>query len=202
VHKLYDQIIKRIGRRILEPGGEVVVQHEVAPDARAIDLWFQPGPSHAAVRERQGVLGRMTDRPAILEPHSGTPGLDDARVCIYKQLALDGLRLAEARRKKEGEEEQARPPFPYLWVLGTGRAKSVIDAYGLDPMPGFPTGFWTRREADALGLVSLRDVPRERDTLLLRLMAGVTCCARRSPSSGGCRWARGSARWRCRSWLR
>jgi hypothetical protein len=96
-----------------------------------------------------------------------TPSLDDARASIHKQLSLDLLRLAEARRTKQ----EHRPAFPYLWMLSTGRSKTVIDEYALTPMPDFPTGFYTRRAADALGVVALREVPRTRETLLLRLMS-------------------------------
>lgn len=54
--------------------------------------------------------------------------------------------------------------------LSSGRPKSVIDDYALAPMEGFPPGFYARRAADALGVVTMREVPRTRDTLLLRLL--------------------------------
>jgi hypothetical protein len=167
MHKHHDQRVKRLGTRILALGGEVATQYEVAPDARAIDLWFRPGEGHAAVRDKQGVLGRMTDRDAVLEPYHDPPGLDDARSCIHKQLSLDLVRLAEARRTKQ----ERRPAFPQLWMLSTGRAASVIDEYALAPMEGYPPGFYARRPADALGVIALREVPRTRDTLLLRMLA-------------------------------
>ena len=37
-------------------------------------------------------------------------------------------------------------------------------------MRGWPTGFWQLRKPHALGLVVVRDLPRTRDTLMLRLM--------------------------------
>lgn len=36
--------------------------------------------------------------------------------------------------------------------------------------PGWPPGVWTRHEADVFGLVIVRDLPRDRSTLMLRLM--------------------------------
>src|SRR6185436_8533079 len=56
------------------------------------------------------------------------------------------------------------------WLVSTGRPESVVEAYGLLPLDGFPEGVLGRRAADALGVVVLRDLPRDRDTLLLRLM--------------------------------
>jgi hypothetical protein len=56
-------------------------------------------------------------------------------------------------------------------VLSTERPESVIKHYELEPMRGWPSGFLGAWEmADAVGLVVLRELPRERSTLLLRLM--------------------------------
>jgi hypothetical protein len=46
----------------------------------------------------------------------------------------------------------------------------VLQAYGFTPMRGWPEGFWQLRKPNALGLVVVRDLPRTRDTLMLRLM--------------------------------
>jgi len=56
-----------------------------------------------------------------------------------------------------------------------GRPEAVLASYRFTPMAGWPTGFFEREEVDAVSLVVLRDLPRTRDTLVLRLMsAGVT----------------------------
>jgi hypothetical protein len=108
----------------------------------------------------------MTRGPTIVEAFHNTPGIDDARGCIHKQLGIDSLRCAEARRKKK----RARPQFPQLWMVSSGRPVSIVEGYGLRPLGGFPAGVFSRCIADALGVVVLRELPRERDTLLLRLM--------------------------------
>ena len=46
----------------------------------------------------------------------------------------------------------------------------MLRAYGFTPMRGWPEGFWQLRKPNALGLVVVRDLPRTRDTLMLRLM--------------------------------
>jgi hypothetical protein len=99
------------------------------------------------------------------ESFHDTPGLDDARDCIRKQLALDHARVLEARR-----QGAVRPQFPKLWSLSSGRPESVLQGYRLISVPSFPTGFYEGPEAMAMGVVVLRELPRDRDTLLLRLM--------------------------------
>jgi hypothetical protein len=162
----FDQLAKRIAVRALSPWGPVAVEHEVAPNAKAVDVWFQPCRASAAKRRNPDLLDRMTPGPSILEAFHNTPGIDDVRGCIHKQLGIDTLRCAEARRKKK----RSRPRFPQLWIVSPGRPVSVVEGYGLSPLGGFPPGVLGRHVADALGMVVLRELPRERDTLLLRLM--------------------------------
>jgi hypothetical protein len=162
----FDQIGKKILREALTPSGEVKTQLEVpAADAQAVDTWFEPAAEREAERQRAGLLGRMASQPTLFEPFHDPPSIDDVRDCLRKQLTLDHARVLEARKRA-----QPRPPFPQLWVLSTGRPESVLVGFGLRAMAGWPAGFYEGHEADAVGVVVLRELPRERDTLLLRLM--------------------------------
>ncbi len=166
MRKRFDQIGKRILRGALEPGGTVANQLEVpSADAQAVDTWFEPAPGREASLERAGLLGRIASGPSMFEPFHDTPGVDEFRDCIRKQLALDHDRVLEARKR-----ELPRPPFPRLWLFSSGRPEGIIHGYGLTPIPSFPPGFYEGREAMGVGVVVLRELPRDRDTLLLRLM--------------------------------
>lgn len=166
----FDQVGKRILRDALRPGGAVANQLEVpSADAQAVDTWFEPELGREAELERSGLLGRMALTPALFEPFHDTPGIDEVRACLRKQLAMDHSRILEA--KKQEQDDVPRPTFPRLWILATGRPESVLHGYGFHPIPGWPTGFHEREEADAVGLVVLRELPRQRDSLLLRLLA-------------------------------
>ena len=162
----FDQIGKRILRGALEPGGAVATQFDVpAADAQAVDTWFEPAPEREAALRRAGLLGRMATGPTMFEPFHDTPSLDDFRELLRKQLAMDHARVLEARKG-----EQPRPLFPRLWVLSSGRPESVLRGYGFVAAPAFPAGFYEAPEALSVGVVVLRELPRERSTLLLRLM--------------------------------
>jgi hypothetical protein len=61
----------------------------------------------------------------------------------------------------------AEVPFPALVVIGPGRPETVLDAYGCKPVrPGIYHAVWGL----ALRVVVLSELPRTRDTLLLRLL--------------------------------
>ena len=57
-----------------------------------------------------------------------------------------------------------------MWLITTGRPHEVIDGYGLTRAEGWPPGVWIRPWLDAMAIVVLSELPRERDTLLLRLL--------------------------------
>jgi len=169
MHHRFDHVGKQILRGALAPGGVVENQLEVpAADAQAIDTFFEPDPGREAERHRIGLVGRMAEGPTMFEPFRDPPGLEEMRACFRKQLALDHRRVLDAR--KSAESNLGRPGFPRLWVLSTGRPKTVLRAYDLAPMADFPPGFYAGAEADARGVVVLQELPRERETLILRLM--------------------------------
>ena len=167
MHNRFDHVGKKILRGTLAPGGAVASELEIpSADAQAVDTFFEPDPEREAERRRIGLLGRMAEGPTMFELFRDPPGLDEMRACFRKQLGLDHTRVLEAAKR----DDRPRPPFPRLWVIATGRPERVLGGYGLSPMAGFPPGFYDRDEADACGIVVLRELPRGRETLILRLM--------------------------------
>ena len=166
MHDRFDRLGKDILREAFSMAGTVHSQHEVLADAQAADTWFQPDPARSAELDKMGALGQMgRGASSIFELFHEPPTLDDYRDCVRKQLTHDHSLLLDARKHK-----RPRPPFLRLWMLSAGRPETVMEEYGFTPMQGFPAGFFERREADAVGLVVLRDLPRTREMLLLRLM--------------------------------
>ncbi len=166
VRQRFDQLAKRILRAIYARVGIVTNQHEVAAEAQEIDTLLRLSPSVTAELERIGLLGRMIDSSStIFEAFHEAPSVDDYRDCLRKQLVADHLDVLEARTK-----EKDRPAFPRMWILSAGRPESVILGYGLLPMPSFPSAFLEGQEEERVGVVVLRELPRTRETLLLRVL--------------------------------
>jgi hypothetical protein len=164
----FDQYVKGVSRDTLSPHGVVRHQHEIAVAAQQADVYFEPHPRRARQRkrhERPGLLGRMAAVACLLEHFHGTPGVDEIRACVRKLLALHHLRKLEAER-----QGAPAPVFPRLWALSPGRPQSVIEGFTLAPMAHWPAGFLEAAPALGLYVVVLRDLPRDRDTLLLRLL--------------------------------
>ena len=162
----FDQFTKSIFREALTPAGTVRIQEEVVTEAQAIDTLFVPDPARAHALDDLGYLGKMARVPSVFEAYHNTMDVPEYRGCVRKQLTLDHLECSKARRQR-----LPVPPFPRLWMFSAGRAERVLKGYGFTPIRGWPPGFHERCEEDAIGLVVLRELPRTRETLLLRLMA-------------------------------
>jgi hypothetical protein len=171
MHNRFDHVGKKILRGTLAPGGAVAGELEIpSADAQAVDTFFEPDPAREAERRRIGLLGRMAEGPTMFELFRDPPDVTEMRACFRKQLGLDHSRGIEAAKRADAP----LPPFPRLWVITTGRPERVLGGYGVAPMAGFPAGFYDRDEEDACGVVVLRELPRGRETLILRLMGAGT----------------------------
>jgi hypothetical protein len=127
-NKPHDQFAKRYLEGLLEPLGIPEVSYEIASEVLQVDIWFVPNPNAADLRQSLGVLGKMVDRPCLLEPFRNSASALTIRSCMGKLIALHIELDRQARRKK------VRLPastVPFLWVLVPTASQRL---YGL--------GFW------------------------------------------------------------
>ena len=190
-HDPFDQLAKKIGRRALSPSGLTEVEHEIPSNARYADLRHVPDPARRAERARLGLLGRLVEILCLLEIFSSAPGEDKVLDCLCKLLAFrQELRLEaeRARREREGEGEAKPAPLfvkPFLWILTAGCPSSAISLLGAVQAERWPSGVYISPGkllgADAglepggmlrVGIVVASELPRERSTILVRIMAG------------------------------
>jgi hypothetical protein len=70
-------------------------------------------------------------------------------------------------------DRAATAPFvePILWIIAAGRPTSVLADIGATPARGWPEGVYFSPALLRLGIVVASELPRQRSTLLVRLMA-------------------------------
>ncbi|WP_437307407.1 hypothetical protein [Sorangium sp. So ce388] len=124
------------------------------------DVWYVPDPTRAALRAELGLLGELAAEPCQFESFHDTPGPGELRGCVRKQLHWHH----ELERRAGGEL-----PFPRLCLLSSGRPATVLDAFGFAPVPGRP-GVYRTAPGWRVDLVVIAELPRTRETLLLRLL--------------------------------
>lgn len=174
----FDQLAKRIGKSALGPSGLTVVHDEIHPDAQHADLRHEPDPARGAERARLGLLGRMAEVPCLIEIYAHPPDGEELRACLGKHIAFWQQRTRAARkaRKRRGSRGQAGAAAvaavePFLWVVAAGRPSALLTSLKFEPSRGWPEGVYELSEILRVGIVSAAELPRDRSTLLVRLMA-------------------------------
>jgi hypothetical protein len=162
----FDQLGKQIGRQALGTSGLTVAHDEISPDAQHADLRHEPDPARDAERARLGLLGRLASRLCLIEIYSGAPDVDEVLDCVTKLIAFRRKRARTVRRKRA-----ERFVEPFLWIIAAGRPTAVLADLETRPASGWPAGVYFGPALLRVGLVVAGELPRERDTLLVRLMA-------------------------------
>lgn len=175
MHNRDDQFAKNILRDALSRACAPETEVEVLAATQKIDVYSVPDPARAAERARMGLLGELSAEPSLFEPFHDTPSLGKVRRCINKHHTWHH-ELERRARVAAGsppadtdlaESAQGAVRFPALVVIGPGRPETVLDAYGCKPVrPGVYHAVWGL----ALRVVVLAELPRTRETLLLRLL--------------------------------
>jgi hypothetical protein len=95
----FNQFAKHLVAEALRDAAEVRTEHEVSSEVQKVDVWVVPNVSASrTARERAGLLGRMVERPSLIEAFHRPPSPMVVRECLRKQLALEASRRREARR--------------------------------------------------------------------------------------------------------
>jgi hypothetical protein len=170
----FDQLAKQIGQKALGPFGTAVTQDAINPETQYADLRYEPDPARQAERERLGLLGQLAASACIIEAYSDAPSAEEFRACLTKHLTVWQQRMRDARSesKKRGEPQAQEPVASFLWIIAAGAPTTLLDKLRLERSTDWPVGVYLFGD-DVLrvGIVVASQLPRDRTTLLVRLMA-------------------------------
>lgn len=91
----------------------------------------------------------------MVEFYHQAPSPDKWLIAIQKQIALHGHHKAD---------------YPVCWVITAGRPNTLIRQANLTKMVGWPKGFYEGAPLFRTRLVVVSELPKGRETLLLRLL--------------------------------
>ena len=157
----FDTFAKDLMVALLSPLGHAKEDARIVSDPQYADVYFRPSPGLGSITPRDGFVHLLASAGrSIFEVARQPPDLAEMASWQRKQLALWQSEQNTARRKKAPP-----PPLPpVLWGL-------------LAPMDAtvWPRGCYDGTPEGTLRLVVLSELPRTRDTLLVRTMGrGVT----------------------------
>lgn len=158
----FDQLFKRVARTGYGPAGQVETDAEVSPDSMRIDVWFIPAPEQERARKvlaPLGLFGRMGRTSCTLEPFHNTPSGARAAECLMKHMFFC----------RELQRRAPPPPTPTQWIISSGRPSAALSGFRfLRSRRG--RGIYEGPPMMRTHLVVVSELPRTRDTLLVRLM--------------------------------
>jgi hypothetical protein len=171
----FDHLAKQIGQKALGPSGTTVTQDAINPETQYADLRYEPNPARQDERDRLGLLGRFAATACIIEVYSEAPRAEEFRACLTKHLAAWQQRVREARSESKKRNEPQPPEesaTSFLWIITAGAPTTLLTKLKLERSPSWPAGIYLFGD-DVLrvGIVIATELPRDRTTLLVRLMA-------------------------------
>ena len=172
----FDHLAKQIGEAALGRSGATVVHDEISPETQHADLRHEPDPARHAERKRLGLLGRIAAVLCLIEIYGHAPDAGEFRACLAKHLAFWQQRARKTRADNQRRRKKRQPPrafiAPTLWIIAAGAPTALLTKLELEPASGWPTGvYFFGDDVLRVGLVVASELPRERSTILVRLMA-------------------------------
>ena len=160
----FDQLSKQYLEEFLAPIGTVQRQYEIPGEAKFVDVWFVPN-LNSTPEEDLGLLGRMVQKPCLLEPYRNVPTRTEVRVSLMKLMWVQ-----EDERRKAQREELSEDDLPQLWILAATTSKPLLEEsqgeISLDWLPG--VYFLARILKTAI--VAIDQLPQTDETLWLRIL--------------------------------
>jgi hypothetical protein len=176
MHNPFDQLAKKVGKEALDPSGPTIVHYEISRDAQHADLRHDPDPARAAERERLGLLGRIAEVLCLIEIYGHAPDGAEIRACMSKHFAHWEECAVKGRSRNRKRKQKDLPPepipAPFLWIIVATISAPMLLELKADAMPGWPAGVYSHGgDVYRVGIVVASELPRDRSTVLVRLMA-------------------------------
>ncbi|MTJ10176.1 hypothetical protein [Anabaena sp. UHCC 0204] len=164
----HDQFAKQYLEELLSPLGTVEVSREVTDEVRQVDIFFSPIPSPKVDPQSLGLLGRIAQSTALLEPFRNQPSKTEVRNCIIKLFSVYGDFQRKAKRENTS---LAETNLPRLWVLAPSASPGLIESFGgkLD-LDNWLPGVFFLPDAFKTAIVAINQLPVTGETLLCRLL--------------------------------
>lgn len=159
-----DQLAKQYLEEFLAPSGTLQRQYEIPGEAKFVDVWFVPNPA-AFPAPDLGLLGRMVQRPCLLEPYRNAPSRTELRVSVMKLLWIQ-----EDERRKARKEELAEQELPFLWVLAATASAPLLTAAKAIVDENWLPGVYFVADLFKTAIVVIDQLPKTAETLWLRIL--------------------------------
>ena len=164
----YDQFAKDYLEELLQPLGKIETSKAVPAEIREIDVYFAPSPQSSTDAIQLGLLGRIANTSALIEPFRGAVKISEIRSCMNKLFYI----IADVERQNKRDNTSTREEnLPLLWILSPTVSTAILDGFkaSLDE-ENWGTGVHFLGEHLKTVIVAIHQLPRIPETLWLRLL--------------------------------
>jgi hypothetical protein len=162
----HDEFAKNLFELLLTPFGGVEIERSVQPEAKAVDIYFQPTQPIPA-NHQIGLLARCITQPAIFEPFRNPVGVGEIQMCIAKLFEIQQELTRERKRLKQTNTDEIKPQ---LWILTPTLAAPTLAGFGAAQDPEWGQGVYLLLTHIQTGIIVIHQLPRTPETLWFRLM--------------------------------
>jgi hypothetical protein len=163
----FDQLAKQYLEEFLTPLGKVERQYEVPGEAKYIDVWFVPSETDSPVAADLGILGRMVETAAVLEPFRNAPTRREVKTCLLKLL---WIQEDEERKAATAKRPLPETELPRLWILAATTTQPVIQAFKGEMTAGWLSGMYFLGDGLSTAIVAIDQLPEAEETLWMRVL--------------------------------
>jgi len=164
---IHDKFAKDYLEELLKDYGEVKASEKVSGEIKEIDVLFTPAKQQTSKLQILGLLGRLAENPAIIEPYRNPASTDEICDCILKLLEVKASLRREAKANKIKLQESE---IPKLWILTPTISETRLSSFGTVEKEGWLSGVHFLADAMRTAIVAIHQLPQTPETLWLRLL--------------------------------
>jgi hypothetical protein len=164
---IHDKFAKDYLEELLKDYGEVKASEKVSGEIKEIDVLFTPAKQQTSKLQILGLLGRLAENPAIIEPYRNPASSDEICDCILKLLEVKASLRREAKANKIKLQESE---IPKLWILTPTISETRLSSFGTIQKEGWLSGVHFLADAMRSAIVAIHQLPQTPETLWLRLL--------------------------------
>ncbi|MDD1468274.1 DUF4351 domain-containing protein, partial [Dolichospermum sp. ST_sed5] len=136
-------------------------------EIKEIDVLFTPAKQQTSKLQILGLLGRLAENPAIIEPYRNPASSDEICDCILKLLEVKASLRREAKANKIKLQESE---IPKLWILTPTISETRLSSFGTIQKEDWLSGVHFLADAMRSAIVAIHQLPQTPETLWLRLL--------------------------------
>ncbi|OCQ99536.1 hypothetical protein BCD64_10805 [Nostoc sp. MBR 210] len=164
---IHDQFAKDYLEELLKNYGEVKASEKVSGEIKEIDVFFTPFPQQNANLQILGLLGRLAENPAIIEPFRNPASTDEICDCLLKLLEVKAYLRREAKTNKTKLQDSE---IPKLWVLTPTISETKLFGFRTIQKEDWISGVHFLADNLRTAIIAIHQLPAIPETLWLRLL--------------------------------